>query len=148
MVGEMTGYSVRGGQFLFPHGTIRRIMRSIHYFPRYSQRENTVTNNTLLLLLRLMEASRTKFEEFVTRLAGDADLEFSPQWLSIGQQQITRGSVVDGYIAQESFKIAVETKLTPQFSVEQLDRHLAIFSREDHRLLILLAPALPIETEE
>ena len=56
-------------------------MRSIHYFPRYSQRENTVTNNTLLLLLRLMEASRIKFEEFITRLAGDADLEFSPQWL-------------------------------------------------------------------
>ena len=67
-------------------------MRSIHYFPRYSQRENTVSNNTLLLLLRLMKASRTKFEEFITRLAGDADLEFSPQWLRIGQQQSTRES--------------------------------------------------------
>jgi hypothetical protein len=95
-----------------------------------------------------MEASRTKFEEFITRLAGDADLEFSPQWLRIGQQQRTRGSVVDGYIAQDSFKIAVETKLTPQFAVGQLERHLEIFSREDHRLLLLLAPTPPIGNEE
>ncbi len=123
-------------------------MRSVHYFPRYSQRENAVTNNTLLLLLRLVEASRTKFEEFVTRLAGDADLEFSPQWLRIGQQRTTRGSIVDGYIAQDSFKIAVETKLTPLFSVGQLERHLTIFSREDNRLLLLLAPTLPFENEE
>jgi hypothetical protein len=123
-------------------------MQSIHYFPRYSQRENAVTNNTLLLLLRLMEASRTKFEEFITSLAGDADLEFSPQWLRIGQQHGTRESVVDGYIAQDSFKIAVETKLTPQFAVSQLERHLEIFSREDHRLLLLLAPTLPVETTE
>jgi hypothetical protein len=95
-----------------------------------------------------MEASRTKFEEFITRLAGDADLEFSPQWLRIGQQQSTRGSVVDGFIAQDSFKIAVETKLTPQFAIGQLERHLEIFSREDHRLLLLLAPTLPIGTDE
>ncbi len=33
-------------------------MRAVHYFPRYSQRENAVTNNALLLLLRLHEFSR------------------------------------------------------------------------------------------
>jgi hypothetical protein len=95
-----------------------------------------------------MESSRTKFEEFITHLADNADLEFSPQWLRIGQQQTTGGSIVDGYIAQDSFKIAVETKLTPQFSVGQLERHLAIFSPTDNRLLLLLAPTLPFETEE
>ncbi|HEX4022745.1 MAG TPA: hypothetical protein VHX63_16490 [Acidobacteriaceae bacterium] len=60
-----------------------------------------------------MEASGTKFEEFLTPLAGDADLELSPQWLRTGQQQSTCGSALDGYIAQDSFKIAVETKRTP-----------------------------------
>ena len=95
-----------------------------------------------------METSRTKFEEFITRLAGDADLEFSPQWLRIGQQQTTRESVIDGFIAQDSFKIAVETKLTPHFATGQLERHLSIFAREDHRLLLLLAPTVPDVSNE
>ena len=123
-------------------------MRGIHYFPRYSQRENTVTNNTLLLLLRLMETSRSKFESFITQLAGDADVDFSKGWLRIGQQHAGSGCVVDGFIAQSSFKIAVETKLSPQFSFEQLERHLTVFSQEDLRLLLLLAPTLPRETQE
>lgn len=123
-------------------------MRSIHYFPRYSQRENTVTNNTLLLLLRLMEASRTTFELFLTRLAGDSEIEFSPQWLRIGQQHSIGSAVVDGFIAQDSFKIAVETKLAPLFSVAQLARHLNVFEQEDHRLLLLLAPSRASETAD
>jgi hypothetical protein len=118
-------------------------MQSVHYFPRYSLRENVVTNNTLLLFLRLMDYSRSQFEEFLTRLAGDADLEFAPQWLRIGQQRKTRDSVVDGYLAQDSFKIAVETKLTSHFDLAQLERHLSTFNQEDHRLLILLSPIAP-----
>ena len=66
----------------------------------------------------------------------------------MGQQQPTDKSIVDGYIAQDSFKIAVETKLTPHFSLDQLERHLTVFSQEDHRLLILLAPTRPTETDE
>lgn len=36
----------------------------------------------------------------------------------------------------------------PQFAIRQLERHLEIFSREDHRLLLLLAPAALLETRE
>jgi len=120
-------------------------MRSIHYFPRYSQRENTVTNNTLLLLLRLMDFSRSRFEDFLTQLAGEAELDFAPQWLRIGQQEKTLNSVVDGFIAQDSFKIAVETKLEPVFRFDQLSHHLDAFADEDHRLLMLLAPSRPAD---
>ena len=59
-----------------------------------------------------------------------------------------REAVIDGFIAQDSFKIAVETKLTPEFDLLQLERHLQIFTREDHRLLLLLAPAQPAITAE
>lgn len=116
-------------------------MRQAHYFPRYSQKENQATNNTLLLFIRLVESSRTKFETFIGSLAGGADLRFSPQWLRIAQQATGKSSVVDGYITQDSIKIAVETKLKgAHFSADQLSRHLEIFQNEDHRLLVLLAP--------
>ena len=118
-------------------------MQSVHYFPRYSQKENGVTNNTLLLFLRLMEFSRNRFESYLLRLAGDADLEFSPQWLHIGQQKPAPNSVVDGYIAQDSVRIAVETKLGPVFGRDQLERHLEAFGAENHRLLVLLCPSAP-----
>ena len=37
-------------------------MSEIHYFPRYSQPENVVTNNTLLLLLRLHQYKKLQYE--------------------------------------------------------------------------------------
>ena len=118
-------------------------MRSVHYFPRYSQRENVVTNNTLLLFLRLMEFSRSRFETFLGALAGDADLQFAPEWLRIGQQKVADRSVLDGFIAQDSIKIAIETKLGTNFNSDQLMRHLEIFERENHKLLVLLGPVAP-----
>lgn len=48
-------------------------MTDIHYFPRYSQPENVVTNNTLLLLLRLYQYNRFKFERFMAALCGSRD---------------------------------------------------------------------------
>ncbi len=118
-------------------------MQSVHYFPRYSQKENVVTNNTLLLFLRLMEFSRSRFESFLAKLAGESDLQFDPQWLRISQQKVSRESVVDGFIAQDSIKIAIETKLGPVFDHNQLERHLSVFKNEDHKLLILLCPSVP-----
>jgi hypothetical protein len=52
-------------------------MSEVHYFPRYSQPENVVTNNTLLLLLRLREYSRYKFENFMEKLCGDEDVQLA-----------------------------------------------------------------------
>lgn len=43
-------------------------MSEIHYFPRYSMQENVVTNNSLLLLLRLYQYNRYKFEKFMEAL--------------------------------------------------------------------------------
>lgn len=116
-------------------------MSEIHYFPRYAQRENFVTNNTLLLLLRLHQYNRFKFQNFMERLCEDQpDIQLSTSWLHFQQQKGTGESVLDGCISQDSIKIAVETKLKDSFDFVQLEKHLAVFGTEQHKLLILLSP--------
>ncbi len=117
-------------------------MSEIHYFPRYSQRENVVTNNTLLFLLRLHQYNRLKFEKFMERLCAEQEVQLASSWLQFRQQKTTGKSVVDGFIAQESIKIAVETKLSEGFDAAQLENHLALFGTEQNKLLILLSPSL------
>lgn len=117
-------------------------MSEIHYFPRYSQPENVVTNNTLLLLLRLHQYNRFKFEKFMELICADEEVQLASSWLQFRQQKGTGKSIVDGYIAQDSIKIAVETKLTEAFDPSQLENHLAVFGAEQHKLLILLSPTL------
>jgi hypothetical protein len=117
-------------------------MSDIHYFPRYSQPENVVTNNTLLFLLRLHQYNRFKFEKFMGSLCDDQDFQLTTSWLQFSQQKGSGKSIVDGFIAQESVKIAVETKLSDSFDPSQLRNHLDIFHGEQHQLLILLSPAL------
>ncbi len=114
-------------------------MTEIHYFPRYTQRENFVTNNTLLLLLRLYHYNRFKYEKFMEALCADQDIEFTSSSLQFRQQVGTGPSVVDGFIAQDSIKIAVETKLDSAFDVTQLENHLKVFGDEQHKLLVLLS---------
>jgi hypothetical protein len=76
------------------------------------------------------------------KLCGDEEFQLSGSWLHFRQQRGTGKSVLDGYISQDSVKIAVETKLGDSFDLEQLERHLSVFGAEQHKLLILLSPAL------
>jgi hypothetical protein len=115
-------------------------MSEIHYFPRYSQPENFTTNNTLLLLLRLNQYNRLKFQRFMEKLCADQELQLSSSWLHFRQQRVTPKSVLDGFISQDSIKIAVETKLTDAFDLVQLENPLTVFGAEQHKLLILLSP--------
>jgi hypothetical protein len=116
-------------------------MTDIHYFPRYSQRENFVTNNTLLLFLRLYQFNRWKFQTFMEKLCADEPgVQISTSWLHFQQQKGTGKSVLDGFISQDSIKIAVETKLVDYFDPAQLENHLAVFENEQHKLLIMLSP--------
>ncbi|MCJ9728979.1 hypothetical protein [Bradyrhizobium sp. PRIMUS42] len=117
-------------------------MSELHYFPRYSQPENVVTNNTLLLLLRFREYNRFKFEKLMEAICSDQEIQLASSWLQFRQQMGTGKSVVDGFIAQDSVKIAVETKLAETFDAVQLTNHLAVFGAEQHKLLILLSPSL------
>jgi len=112
-------------------------MSSIHYFQRYSQRENVVTNNTLLLFSRLYNESPFKFKLFLNELAEELYLDVG---VNFSQQEKAINSVPDGFISQESFKIAIETKLTDEFLVTQLVNHLNSFENETTKILLALGP--------
>lgn len=112
-------------------------MSNIHYFQRYSQPENVATNNTLLLFSRLYQLTPYKFTQFLNELLDDADLQTG---VLFTQQVAGKGSVPDGVMAQESFKVIIETKLHDKFSVSQLTAHLSGFSNEQKQILLALGP--------
>jgi hypothetical protein len=119
----------------------------VHYFPRYSQRENFETNNALLLFHRLYNYNRFRFEKLLLELIPDAATEADPPFslgLQIKQQVATGRSVVDGYLYQNSLKIVIETKRdAADFYADQLTRHLEAFKSAGSGYLLLLSPERP-----
>lgn len=111
-------------------------MSNIHYFQRYSQKENVVTNNTLLLLSRLYNESPIKFKQFLNGLTNELNINVG---VNFNQQEKSNNSIPDGAITQESFKIAIETKLYDNFTKNQLINHLKTFNKETSQVLIGLS---------
>ena len=115
-------------------------MADVHYFPRYTQRENFVTNNTLLLFQRLYDYNLRKFGKFLMELKEDLDSFSDLLGLHINQQIRTGNSVPDGFIVQHPLKIVVETKMHEGFSGSQLRRHLNTNQEHPDLVLMLLSP--------
>lgn len=113
-------------------------MADVHYFPRYTQRENFVTNNTLLLFQRLYDYNLRKFGKFLMELDENLASYSDRLGLHINQQIRTGNSVPDGFIIQHPLKIVVETKMHEGFSGSQLRRHLDTKSNEEHPDLVLM----------
>lgn len=111
-------------------------MSKVHYFQRYHQKENVVTNNTLLLFSRLYNYSPNKFKQFIDTLT---DIEINVG-VDFSQQNKSKSSVPDGIVTQSSFKIVIETKLWDNFSNHQLTSHLDEFNNEKKQILLALAP--------
>jgi len=111
-------------------------MSKIHYFQRYSQKENMVTNNTLLLMSRLYNESPEKFRIFINTILEDNNIELETMVKFKQQQKSTGGSIPDGCIEQESFKIVIETKLYGQEGIKQIERHLGDFNNEDKQIFL------------
>lgn len=119
-------------------------MSRIHYFQRYSQRENVVTNNTLLLFSRLHVERPALFDRV---LNGLLQLEEEVTRLPVGPvfQQQTRsgeGGIPDGDIAQRGWRVLVETKLGNAFTQAQVLGHLKKFKAGERKLLLLLGNEL------
>jgi hypothetical protein len=117
-------------------------MTEIHYFQRYSQLENVITNNTLLLFSRVYQDSPRRLEQFLNLLVDDENLK-----LSIGpvfkQQVRGENSVPDGSINQSSMKIVIEAKLYGNAGSAQLINHLDAFEGEDRKILLLVDTTEP-----
>ena len=46
-------------------------MAELSYFQKYTQRENHITNNTLLMMRHLYQHGVARFEQFLTNLIGE-----------------------------------------------------------------------------
>lgn len=121
-------------------------MSKIHYFQRYDQKENWITNSTLLLLSRLNYHSRSKFENVINGILSESNIA-----LKIGasfvQQEKGKNSVADGAISQSSFKILIETKLYDNFTLDQLKRHLGGFEEKQGGQILLALSKGVVSTE-
>lgn len=109
-------------------------MSKIHYFQRYSSKENTVTNNTLQLLARIYSYSPSKASDFLTELTGEP-IEIG---IEINQQERAKQSIPDGQVIQRGFKILVESKVDASPDSNQLLKHAKTFSGKDQKILLLL----------
>lgn len=108
-----------------------------HYFQRYHSKENVDTANAMLLLSRLYLNSPKSFFSFLNNLVEDIDIDVE---LKVVFQEKNKSSVPDAAIMQESFKIAVETKLHNNFAEKQLLHHLASLEGYNYKFLMTLDP--------
>lgn len=109
-------------------------MSKIHYFQRFSSRENTVTNNTLQLFSRIYNHSPELASEFLSGLI-EAPISIG---LEIQQQKRVGDAIPDGSMVQRSFNILIEAKVDAAVEQAQLLRHSKIFTNEEQQILLLL----------
>ncbi len=100
-------------------------MTKISYFQRFSQRENHVTNNTLLVMRHFYQASPQKISVVLSDLAND-DLSVG---LEFGQQVRLSDGVPDALISQAPLDIYIETKRGGQLDQEQIKRHIGSMAK-------------------
>lgn len=118
-------------------------MSSVHYFQRYSQKENVVTNNTLLLFSRLYNSSPSRFEDFLNSFLSGDGIELNIGVSFSQQTKAARGSSIpDGALTQPSFKVLIETKLYDNQDHHQLKNHLLGFEEgQETQVLLLINPS-------
>lgn len=117
-------------------------MTEISYFQKYSQRENHITNNTLLMCRHLYQHNAARFEQFLNSVIGDEKLEIG---LVFEQQVRADKSVPDGVISQKPFNLYIEAKLDGKLDRDQIFRHLQSAKENEQSYIIgLIKEALTI----
>ena len=109
-------------------------MATLNQFQHYSQGENTVTNNVLLMLSSLYEINPAYYEEFVSGIAEEPNsYEVIPKFL---QQVNNKGDgFIDGYIQVKPSKIIIETKLYGLEFRTKLEKYAKSFEADEFKLL-------------
>ena len=104
-------------------------MTAINYFQTYSKRENHVTNNTLLMLRHVYQASPRLLERVVNSMLDGQAIELGPQF----EQQV-RGahSVPDAVISQKPLHIYIETIHSDELGAAQIDKHMETIATKNH----------------
>lgn len=111
----------------------------VHYFQRYSTKENVATANTMLLFSRLYSYSANKFFDFLKSLYSESfNNDFEPEIKFLNQER-GKKSVPDATVTQRSFKIVIEVKMVDWFYNTQLKNHLEVFQNEDYKVLLTIS---------
>ncbi len=108
-------------------------MSEISYFQKYTQQENHITNNTLLMFRHLYRHNPLGFQRFLNSMIDDENLEVG---LVFQQQVRVAQAVPDGIISQEPFNIYIEAKRNGKLNQDQISRHLQS-AREKKKSYIL-----------
>ena len=111
-------------------------MANVHYFQRYSTKENVITNNTLLLLSRIYSYTEKYLEIMLGEINDELEVSIG---LNFEQQKAGENSIPDGLIKQDSFKILIETKRGKNFSEKQLKNHMNGFENEKYKILLVIS---------
>jgi hypothetical protein len=123
-------------------------VKRVHYFQRFSKKEDVVTNNTLLYLDRLQHHNARIFQQLLRALVSDDELVVGA--VLTEQEASVSGRIADGVIQQRSFHVVLETKLHANFDIAQLTGHLSAFvaSTADLQVLLLLGTSEPTHLPE
>lgn len=120
-------------------------MAVLNQFQQYSQGENTVTNNVLLMLSNLYEINPKYYEEFIKGLTENDQYEVIPNFR---QQVGNRGNgIIDGHIQVKASKIIIETKLNSLECIDKLVKYSKSFDPNEYKLLIHLSSVRYSEIE-
>ncbi len=120
-------------------------MSELSYFQRYSQRENHITNNVLLMLRMLYRQHPSKLQTVIEGVLTQSDVEDLE--LEVGpvfkQQQVASDSIPDAIIHQQPFVVMVEVKPGDKWNRPQIKRHIksAKSLGERNTVLLLLSKA-------
>ena len=109
-------------------------MSEVSYFQRYSQPENLVTNNTLLVLRHVYNHSPFKLQKLLDELIGEDKIKVG---VFFNQQTKSENSnsIPDGAIKQNSFNIIIETKTYSKLNKPQLIKHLEGLQKDNSFLI-------------
>lgn len=112
--------------------------QDVSLFSGYSDKENRVTNYTILLVKLLYEESPVLYQQFLRSLLQE-EIVTLPVF---SQQQRLNNSIPDAVIKQQPYTVFVETKNWDWFYDDQLNRHLDNLERagEGTKALIALSP--------
>lgn len=115
-------------------------MATLNQFQQYSQGENTVTNNVLLMFSLLYEINPRYYEEYINGLIEDNEYY---QVIPFFNQQINnRGNgFIDGHIKIKPSTIIIETKISGLEWIEKLLKYTDSFSKDETQLLFHLSAA-------
>lgn len=113
-------------------------MATLNQFQQYSQGENTITNNILLMFSLLYEINPRYYEEYINALIDENDFYkviplFTQQFNNLGN------GFIDGHILIPQSSIIIETKINGLEVIKKLLKYTDSFNENETKILFHLS---------